>query len=44
LLSGGVTFALLLLWLFKDRERVLRGDFWKAPPSSLGSGLTPAGG
>ena len=44
LLSGGVTFALLLLWLFKDRERVLPGDFWKAPPSSLGSGLTPAGG
>jgi len=44
LLSGGVIFALLLLWLFKDREKVLPVDFWKAPPSSLGPGLTPAGG
>ncbi len=35
LLSGGVTFAVLLLWLFRDRERGLAIDHSKALPSSL---------
>ena len=45
MLSGGVAFALLLRWLFSDRQRILPVDGWKAPPPpSLGSGLEPASG
>lgn len=42
--SGGVAFSLLLGWLFRDRERVLPVDDWKAHSPSDGPGLRPANG
>jgi oligosaccharide repeat unit polymerase len=41
MLSGGVTFSLVLRWLFKARGRVLPSDDWKVPSQSLRPGLRP---
>jgi oligosaccharide repeat unit polymerase len=44
MLSGGVAFALLLGWFFRDRRGILPPARGQAPRSFLGHGLEPASG